>query len=74
MRYVMGPNAFSLVGSYGELKNPGGDMYSAVKAAYRRTMGPGVFLDANLFMNNSENNDGDKNSGTVVTTGITVGF
>ena len=74
VRYVMGPNAFSLVGSYGELKNPGGDMYSAVKAAYRRTMGPGVFLDANLFMNNSENRDGDKNSGTVVTTGITVGF
>ena len=74
VRYVMGPNAFSLVGSYGELKNPGGDMYSAVKAAYRRTMGPGVFLDANLFMNNSENRDGDKNSGTVVTSGITVLF
>ena len=40
VRYVMGPNAFSLVGSYGELNDPGGDMYSAVKAAYRRTMGP----------------------------------
>ncbi len=73
VRYVMGPNAFSLVGSYGEFAN-NGDMYSAVKAAYRRSMGPGVFLDANLFMNNSESDAGDKNSGTVVTSGITVLF
>jgi hypothetical protein len=73
VRYTMGANAFSLVGSYGELANTG-DMYSAVKAAYRRSMGPGVFWDANLFMNNSENDAGDKNSGTVVTSGITVLF
>ena len=73
VRYVMGANAFSLVGSYGELANTG-DMYSAVKAAYRRSLGPGVFWDANLFMNNSENDAGDKNSGAVVTSGLTVVF
>ena len=73
VRYVAGGNAFSLVGSYGEFANTG-DMYSAVKAAYRRSMGPGVFWDANLFMNSSENDAGDKNSGAVVTTGLTVVF
>ena len=73
VRYTVGANAFSLVGSYGEFATTS-DMYSAVKAAYRRTLGPGVFLDANLFLNNSENDAGMKNSGTAVSSGITILF
>ncbi|MDE0061121.1 MAG: porin [Defluviicoccus sp.] len=73
VRYTQGANAFSLVGSYGEFANTD-DMYSAAKAAYRRTLGPGVFLDANLFVNRSENAAGAENSGTAVSTGITVVF
>ena len=73
VRYTVGANAFSLVGSYGELENAG-DMYSAMKAAYRRTLGAGVFWDANLFVNRSENDAGEENSGSVVTTGLTVVF
>ena len=73
VRYTVGANAFSLVGSYGELENAG-DMYSATKAAYRRTLGAGVFWDANLFVNRSENDAGEENSGSVVTTGLTVVF
>ncbi|MDE0060156.1 MAG: porin [Defluviicoccus sp.] len=73
VRYTQGANAFSLVGSYGEFANTD-DMYSAVKASYRRTLGPGVFLDANLWMNRSENAAGAENSGTAFSTGITVLF
>ncbi len=73
VRYTQGANAFSLVGSYGEFATTS-DMYSAAKAAYRRTLGPGVFLDANLFVNRSENDAGQENSGTAVSTGITVLF
>ncbi len=73
VRYVTGPNAFSLVGSYGELENAS-DQYTAAKAAYRRTLGAGVFWDANLFVNRSENDAGEENAGSVVTTGLTVVF
>ncbi len=73
VRYTVGANAFSLVGSYGEFATTS-DTYSAAKAAYRRTLGPGVFLDANLFVNRSENDAGQENSGTAISTGITVLF
>ena len=73
VRYVTGPNAFSLVGSYGELENTSA-MYSAAKAAYRRTLGAGVFWDANLFVNRSESDEGVENAGSVLTTGLTVVF
>ena len=73
VRYVVGPNAFSLVGSYGELEDTS-DQYTAAKAAYRRTLGAGVFWDANLFVNRSENNAGEENAGSVVTTGLTLVF
>lgn len=73
VRYTQGANAFSLVGSYGEFANTD-NMYSAAKASYRRTLGPGVSLDANLFVNRSENAAGQENSGTAITTGIFVAF
>ncbi len=73
VRYTQGANAFSLVGSYGEFANAD-DMYSALKASYRRSLGPGVFLDANLWTNRSENRNGEENSGTAFSSGITVLF
>ena len=73
VRYVVGPNAFSLVGSYGELKATSA-MYSAAKAAYRRTLGAGVFWDANLFVNRSESDEGVENAGSAVSTGLTIVF
>ena len=73
VRYTVGPNAFSLVGSYGELENSG-DQYTATKAAYRRTLGAGVFWDANLFVNRSENDAGVENAGSAVSTGLTIVF
>ena len=73
VRYTVGPNAFSLVGSYGELENSS-DQYTATKAAYRRTLGAGVFWDANLFVNRSENDAGVENAGSAVSTGLTIVF
>ena len=73
VRYTIGANAFSLVGSYGELENTSAS-YTAAKAAYRRTLGPGVFWHANLWMNRSESDTGVENSGSAVSSGMTVVF
>lgn len=73
VRYTVGPNAFSLVGSYGELKDTQAS-YTAAKAAYRRTLGPGVFWHANIWMNRSKSDAGVENSGSAVSSGMTVVF
>ena len=73
VRYTVGPNAFSLVGSYGELKSTQAS-YTAAKAAYRRTLGAGVFWHANLWMNRSKSDAGLENSGSAVSSGMTVVF
>ena len=73
VRYTVGPNAFSLVGSYGELENTQAS-YTAAKAAYRRTLGAGVFWHANFWVNRSKDDAGLENSGTAVSSGMTVVF
>ncbi len=73
VRYTVGPNAFSLVGSYGELENTQAS-YTAAKAAYRRTLGAGVFWHANFWTNRSESDTGVENSGSAVSSGMTVVF
>ena len=59
-RFVSGANSFSLVGSYGEMKNNEAK-YTAVMASYARALGPGVKWHANLIWNQSESavTDGD---------------
>ncbi len=74
VRYTVGANSFSLVGSYGELANTQAT-YTAAKAAYKRTLGSGVSMDVNLFVNQSQSDDGEQeNSGVVLTSGISVAF
>ena len=53
VRYVVGANQYSLVGSYGEMDDTG-DNYRAATASYARALGPGTKLHVNLITNRSE--------------------
>jgi outer membrane protein OmpU len=83
VRYVMGPNAFSIVGAWSEM---GGNVASskndetkAYSIAYRRTLGPGVTWHNTLHI--ADYNDGlagaaasNSNDGYALTTGIKISF
>jgi hypothetical protein len=83
VRYVMGPNAFSIVGAWSEM---GGnvaaskdDETKAYSIAYRRTLGPGVTWHNTLHI--ADYNDGlagaaasNSNDGYALTTGIKISF
>ncbi len=82
-RYIMGPNAFSIVGAFSEM---GGnvaaskdDETKAYSIAYRRTLGPGVAWHNTLHI--ADYDDGlagaatsNSNDGYALTTGIKISF
>jgi len=82
-RYIMGPNAFSIVGAFSEM---GGnvaaskdDETKAYSIAYRRTLGPGVTWHNTLHI--ADYDDGlagaatsNSNDGYALTTGIKISF
>jgi hypothetical protein len=83
VRYIMGPNAFSIVGAFSEM---GGnvaaskdDETKAYSIAYRRTLGPGVTWHNTLHI--ADYDDGlagaatsNSNDGYALTTGIKISF
>ncbi len=74
MRYVVGANSFSLVGSVGEM-DEGSASHTAIMGSYARTLGPGVKVHTNLLWNETEKGDGSvENSGVALITGIKVVF
>ena len=58
IRYVTGPNQFSVFGTHGEKDNAMGTLlaskYTAVNVGYNRVLGPGVSWHANLIYSDSE--------------------
>ena len=74
VRYVVGANSFSLVGSVGEM-DEGSASHTAIMGSYARTLGPGVKVHTNLLWNETEKGDGSvENSGVALITGIKVVF
>ncbi len=83
VRYIMGPNAFSIVGAWSEMDSTdtavNGDETKAFSIAYRRTLGPGVTWHNTLHIADYDNGasgaaSSTSNDGYALTTGIKVSF
>jgi hypothetical protein len=83
VRYIMGPNAFSIVGAWSEMDSTdatvNGDETKAYSIAYRRTLGPGVTWHNTLHIADYDNAaagaaSSTSNDGYALTTGIKVSF
>lgn len=87
IRYIAGPNAFSIVGAWAETdgsgsaraRNANGDESQVYSIAYRRTLGPGVMWHNTLHIANYDNGvegalESTSNDGYALTTGILLRF
>ncbi|MDE0174990.1 MAG: porin [Defluviicoccus sp.] len=74
VRFVTGPNQFSLVGSHGEMDDTDA-FYTTAMGSYARVLGPGVKTHLNLIWNSSESHDGmTERSGISLNTALKVVF
>ena len=74
VRYVVGANSFSLVGSQGQMENNDAE-HTAIMASYARGLGAGAKAHFNVIWNESTSVDGaTTNSGTALVSGIKVVF
>ena len=74
VRFVQGPNRFSLTGSLGEMENNDAE-HTSIMGSYARVLGPGVTWHANLIHLESKNADStQENRGLVGVSGIKVVF
>jgi len=87
IRYIAGPNAFSIVGAWAETEGSGsaraiaanGDESQVFSIAYRRTLGPGVMWHNTLHIANYDNGAAGaaantSNDGFGITTGLLLRF